>query len=191
MLTPLTLTLISSAATAATRAAAFARDEPITEAGRRKATALGRTLRRVDAALAGPTQRARQTAAAMGLAAEITADLADIDPGAWSGQSLEAIAAAWPAELAAWTGDPAAAPHGGESVEAMIARTAGFLRSLDAADARGERIVAVAHAATLRAALVLALGAPASAFWRIDIAPLCRLRLRGRAGQWTLVSLTP
>ncbi|MFC7642844.1 hypothetical protein ACFQX6_19370 [Streptosporangium lutulentum] len=42
----------------------------------------------------------------------------------------------------------------------------------------------------IRAAVVHALGAPAAAFWRIDVAPLARVALTGRGGRWQL-SYTP
>ena len=83
---------------------------------------------------------------------------------------------------------PAAAPHGGESLAALIERAGAWLaQSL----AREGATLAVTHASVVRAAIVNALGAGSSAFWRIDVAPLSLARLSGRDGRWNLVALGP
>jgi broad specificity phosphatase PhoE len=46
--------------------------------------------------------------------------------------------------------------------------------------------VAVTHAAVVRAAVVVTLGAPPAGFWRIDVAPLTATVLRGGPGRWTV-----
>lgn len=192
--TRIILTVICHAATAAVRAGAFAVDEPLDRPGRAKAEAAARP-RRVDAAWTGPARRARETAAALGLDAVPDPALADLDCGTWAGRTLDAVAAADPAGMASWLSDPAAVPHGGESLDALLHRVGGWMAGLHAgrinaghinADAR---LVAVTHPAVARAAVLLALDAAAAAFWRIEVAPLGRVRLRGAAGRWTLVSL--
>jgi broad specificity phosphatase PhoE len=50
-------------------------------------------------------------------------------------------------------------------------------------------VVAVTHPAVIRAAIILALDAKPLSFWRIDIPPLYRVRLRGNSGRWTLLSI--
>ncbi len=180
------LTLVAHAATQAVREAAFPLDEPIDPQGHAKASALGSALRRVDVAWTSPALRARQTAEAMGLAAGIEPALRDLDFGGWAGRSLAELQAASPDSVAAWTGDCAAAPHGGESILDLLRRVTPWFETIG----QGEgRIVAVTHAAVLRAAVILALKAEPKSFWRIDIAPLCRIRLRGGGRQWTLLSL--
>jgi broad specificity phosphatase PhoE len=84
--------------------------------------------------------------------------------------------------VAAWLADPDAVPHGGEPLTALLARVAGRLA---AADGEGHT-VAVTHAAVVRAAVVVTLGAPAAGFWRIDVAPLTATVLRGGPGRWTV-----
>ena len=44
----------------------------------------------------------------------------------------------------------------------------------------------VTHAAVVRAAVVVTLGAPPAGFWRIDVAPLTATVLRGGPGRWTV-----
>ena len=90
-----------------------------------------------------------------------------------------------PAELAIWLTDPAQAPHGGETVVQVIERVRRWMDSL--ASRRG-RFVAVTHPAVVRAAILVALDAPAKSFWRVDIAPVSRTVLHFRGHAWTLRS---
>src|SRR6185437_2451094 len=97
-------------------------------------------------ALTGPELRTRQTAQLLGLDARVEPLLADLDCARWQGQTLESL----PAEsLQDWLTDPAAAPHGGESIVDLIARVAGWLESLETRDSQ---VVAVTHPAVIRAA---------------------------------------
>lgn len=48
------------------------------------------------------------------------------------------------------------------------------------------RVVAVVEPEVIRAATVRALGAPESAFWRVDVLPLTAVELTGRTGRWNL-----
>ena len=150
------------------------------------AEAAARTVRRVDAAWSSPALRARQTANAMKLAARSEPLLRDLDYGCWAGRSLDAVARADPAASAAWLSDSAAAPHGGETIDALFGRVSAWLGI--AANWDGP-VVAVTHAAVIRAVIVTILEAKPGSFWRIDIAPLCRVRLRRQAGRWTLLSV--
>jgi len=53
---------------------------------------------------------------------------------------------------------------------------------------RRGRVVAVTHPAVVRAAILVALDAPAKSFWRVDIAPVSRTVLHFRGHAWTLRS---
>jgi broad specificity phosphatase PhoE len=180
------LTFICHAATRAVRDAAFPTDEPLDPRGLAKATALGADIRRVDAAWTSPALRARQTAAALGLKAIVDPALNDLDYGTWSGRSLADIEAATPEAIAVWTTDCSAAPHGGESIVDLLERVARWLETIGLADGR---IVAVTHSTVIRSAIILALDAKPVSFWRIDVAPLYRVRFRGYSGRWTLLSI--
>ncbi len=120
----------------------------------------------------------------LGLAASCDPALRDLDAGRWSGKALTEIA---PHDLAVWLTDPDYAGHGGESVAALLARIEPFL----AARLTAGNVVAVTHAAVLRAALVAVLDAPPSAFWRIDAAPLTTLTLSSDGRRWALRGLVP
>lgn len=174
---PTRLLLIAHAPTSATRRVAFPLDEPIEPIT--AAPELGPAPR----CLAAPERRTRETAEALGLDARRETLLADIDLGRWEGRSFEEVLEEDPAGVAAWTSDPAAIPHGGESVNDLIARVGAWL---DAEKRDGTRVIAVTHPAVIRAALVVAIGAPAESFWRIDIAPLTRVDLRSDNRRWVL-----
>ena len=177
------LTLFSQAATSATRLGAFAADDPLDAAGLEAARRAAGTIRRVDAAWSSPAQAARETAAALGLTAREEPALREIDYGGWAGRSMDEVGQMNPEGFAAWLSDPFLAPHGGESIDRAVARTAQWMSLLDQ---EAGRVVAVTHASIIRAAIVTALDAPLTAFWRIDVAPLCRASLQRRGRVWTL-----
>ena len=112
--------------------------------------------------------------------------LRDCDYGRWAGRSFDEVQSEEPDAIAAWLRDPSCAPHGGESILALIERAAAWL---DRESERPGRILAVTHAAFIRAAIVHAIDAPPHSFWRIDIAPLSLIRLSGARRRWTLASI--
>jgi broad specificity phosphatase PhoE len=182
------LILISHASTSAVREVAFPADEAIDPQGQAKASALAGELRRVDAAWTSPALRATQTATALQLEAKVNSALRDVDLGCWTGRSFADVQESDPNGIAAWISQSDAAPHGGESVIALLERISGWL---DVLKREHGRIVAVTHPAVIRAAIVLGIDAKPMSFWRIDIAPLCRVSIQGNASHWTLRSITP
>jgi broad specificity phosphatase PhoE len=173
------LTLVSHAMTDAMSAGRFPTDEPLSSVGYRQADAsieLGVT----DSAYCGPEKRARQTAELLGLQASVEHRLADLDCGRWRGDVLGGVGSA---DLAIWLTDPTRAPHGGESVVELIERVRDWMNTLTT---RHSRLVAVTHPAVVRAAILIALDAPAKSFWRIDIAPVSRTVMHFRGHAWTL-----
>ncbi|WCB94936.1 Phosphoserine phosphatase 1 [Baekduia alba] len=181
------LLLVRHAPTAATRAAAFATDEPLDERARAAAgKALPSATGSRAAALSSPSLCCRQTAEAGGLAPLIVAAIAECDFGRWAGRTLTELAAQDPAAVERWLTDPDATPHGGESVRGFGARVAGWL---DEQASEEGTAVAVTHAGVVKAAVVHALDAPLSAFWRIDAAPLSVTELHLRRGCWSVARL--
>jgi broad specificity phosphatase PhoE len=172
------LTLVCAAPAAGVRPGTFPDDEPADLAG---FAPIPGTITQL---LTAPELRARQTAGMIGMAA-VEAALGECDYGTWRGRDLGEIGAADPAGATAWIADPAAAPHGGESITALIERVGGWLDRFEAAG----HTMAVTHPAVTRAAIAHVLGAPATAFWRIDIVPLSVTDLRRHAGRWTLRSV--
>jgi len=164
--------------TDAMAAGRFPADEPLNDTGRRQ---VGRLEITSDARqLAGPEQRSRETAELLGLHAAGEQRLSDLDCGRWRGKTLGSIP---PEELQTWLTDPARAPHGGESIVGLIDRVAGWLKSLTD---NSLPTVAITHPAVIRAAILVALGAPPKSFWRIDIAAGGRTVMHFRDQRWTL-----
>lgn len=173
------LTLVSHAMTDAMAAGRFPTDEALNPVGLRQVDA-AIELGMVDGAVCGPEKRTRQTAELLGVQAGVDQRLADLDCGRWRGDVLGGIE---PAELAIWLTDVTAAPHGGETIVGLVSRVRGWMGSLTST--RG-RLVAVTHPAVVRAAVLVALDAPARSFWRIDVAPVSRTVLHFRGQAWTL-----
>lgn len=176
--------MIRHGATVAVRAASFAVDEGLEAGSVTRARGIASSLPGRCVAVSGPERACRETAAALGLAAEVVPRLAACDVGAWKGRSLEEIAVSDPAGLAAWMSDPDAAPHGGERLSVFSRRAAAWLEAM-AVDGEGF-VVAIVDAGVVKAAVVHALEAPLNAFWRVDVAPLTVTELHGHAGRWTL-----
>ncbi|MEU8827714.1 histidine phosphatase family protein [Streptomyces sp. NPDC048636] len=176
------ITLVTPAVNAALRQVRFD-DAPPDPSALRRAEAAAGALPHHDTSLTAPSVRCRGTARALGLDAAVTEELRDLDVGRWRGRSLDEVGRQTPEEMAAWLTDPAAAPHGGESLLELLERVGAWL-----SDRAGheERVLAVADPPVVRAALVHALGVPAATFWRLDTAPLTATELSGRAGRWNL-----
>ena len=181
------LRLLCHAATPATRASGFPADEPLEPRARDKLAA-GTWSLPADRAWTSPALRASQTAEALGLDAAAEPALRECDYGRWAGRSFEAVQAEAPEAVAEWMGDPGAAPHGGESLLDVMARVGAWL---DAQGGTPGHVVAVTHASVIRAAILHAIEAGPRSFWRIDVAPLCLVKLSGHAGRWTLGSIAP
>ena len=188
---PLTtrLLLISHASTPALRAARFPLDEGLDEQGASKTAALRLTFASslgsaVDEAFCGPCRRTTETALGLGLDARPERALRDLDSGRWAGRSIEELIGAEPEAVTAWMADADAAPHGGESIAALMLRVSAWLDARCSAGAG--RIVAVTHPAVMRAAVLHVSGAPALSFWAVDIAPLAVIRLQSTGRRWRL-----
>lgn len=129
-------------------------DQPLSAAGRAAAAGWRLPAFARDWPVAtSPLARARETAAAMGLAAVPAPALIEMDWGRWEGRTLEEIAVEEGAGLAA---NEARGldfqPPGGESPRQVMARLRPWLAGL-----AGDQ-VAVAHKGVLRALLALATG---------------------------------
>ncbi|MFN3596723.1 MAG: histidine phosphatase family protein [Rubricoccaceae bacterium] len=132
--------------------------------------------------VASPLRRARASAEPLALAWNLPLEtddrLAEIDFGRWEGHAWADIEAGDGETLRAWMEDWTRAPApGGEAFSDVRARVAAWLDEL-AAHVRGD-VVAVAHAGTIRAALVHVLGLEAAHAFRLDVhhAALTTLRL--------------
>jgi broad specificity phosphatase PhoE len=180
------ISLISHGTTSAMRRAAFPLDEELEDGSAIEPVRSRSALLKASRAWTSPARRARQTAVALGLRCIEEVALRDLDCGSWAGRGLEEIQREDPAAIAAWRTDPKGAPHGGESIADFLRRVGVWL-DREAAD--GGRIVAVTHAAVIRAGVVHAIDAPLTSFWHVDVAPLTVADLRHDGSRWTLRAL--
>jgi broad specificity phosphatase PhoE len=179
------LMLLCQGATMATRAASFPADDPLEQRAQSRVTALRPIGWRADRACASPMLAARQTAEALGLAAEEDAGLRDLDYGRWAGQRIADVGREQPEDLAQWLGDPGFDGHGGESIAALLARAGAWL---DQQSAMRGRTVAITHASVVRAMMLHVLDAPPAAFWRVDVEPLTLTDIRHDGRRWAVRS---
>ncbi|MFJ4499775.1 histidine phosphatase family protein [Streptomyces sp. NPDC088864] len=176
--------LVSPAMNAALREARFAGDAAPDASGLRAARLAAPRVPVADRVVCGPSARCAGTAGALGLRAVPETALRDWELGRWAGARLDEVGAREPDGVAAWLGDPSAAPHGGESLLELCGRAGAWLDAVSGEG--GGRVLAVAEPPVVRASVVHALGLPPEAFWRLDVAPLTLTELSGRAGRWNL-----
>ncbi|MFE5797275.1 histidine phosphatase family protein [Streptomyces sp. NPDC056503] len=184
------VTLVSPAAGEALRQVRFDDDGPLDADGEARTRAAAGVFGADVTAFASPSRRCGDTARALGLERAVpTPALAGCAMGRWRGRTLDDVAATEAEGVARWLSDPAAAPHGGESVRDLRLRVGAWLDSLR--DGSPGRVVAVVEPDVVRAAVVHALGAGDAAFWRVDVRPSSATELSGRAGRWNVVSGRP
>jgi broad specificity phosphatase PhoE len=176
------LNFVSHAATEAQRRAAFPLDEPILENEIAKMTGLTWKVPASAHICSAPEQRAQQTCRMLGLSATVADGLRDCNYGRWRGQTMDAVETEDQEGILAWLADPSVAPHGGESLEILVARVGSWMDEQRAM----KHTIAVTHPAIIRAAIVYALQIPVHVFWRIDVAPLTVTDLRFNNNVWTL-----
>ena len=188
---PTTVLLARHGRTAETERGAFSgrdgADPPLSPAGEADAARVAGTARalgtdgaamagvsRVDAVVASPLLRAQATAKAvadrLGLDVHTDDDWAEMAFGAWEGLTYPELARRDPERLAAWYGDPAVAPPGGESFDALGVRVARGLARLRQAHA-GRTVLVVTHGGPVRVVVRNALDAGPATLWRLRVTP--------------------
>lgn len=177
------LTWICHGATEANRKGRFPDDEPLEEKAVQQLGPSLAQLGTVDRVWASPALRARQTAALLGLDATPEPEMRDCDYGGWRGRSLAELHESDPESLVSWMTDPAAAPHGGESLSSVMRRIDDWMGHHVHDD--GHTVV-VTHASVIRAAILHVLHAPASAFWTIDVEPFGLVEMTSDGRRWQL-----
>ncbi|WP_454732125.1 MULTISPECIES: histidine phosphatase family protein [Cupriavidus] len=157
--------------------------EPVAPAPARMLAALdGLAPRRI---LCSTQQRARATAALLAaghaLVPEPDARLRELDFGSWEGLAWDAVPRA---ELDAWAADLLhAAPHGGESAAAALARVVAWADALPADS--GDCLWVVTHAGPMRMLAAHWLGVPLATTlgWDLAFGASCRFALGGGAAR--------
>jgi broad specificity phosphatase PhoE len=153
--------------------------------GARKAAAADLGALRFDRAVSSPAAAALETAAALGLDAVADEGLRDAHYGRWAGKSITALIETEPQLVAAWLADPSEGAPEGETLAALAARVGAWIeRCRDS----NTGILAITHAAVIRAAIAHVLQCPPSSCLRIDVAPLSRAAISFN-GVWRLQEL--
>ncbi len=152
-------------------------DPVLTAVGTQQAEEVAQALAgrgEVEAVVSSPLRRARQTAdavaQALGTDVREVADLSECNFGDWDGCTLAEVRERWPDELAAWLTSTSGSPPGGESFDQVEHRVR---RARDQLLVRypGRTVVVVSHVSPIKTLVRLALGAPRSSVFRMELSP--------------------
>jgi probable phosphoglycerate mutase len=178
---PTTLRLLRHGETAHTRDKRFSGaggDDPeLSENGLAQAAAAARMLaarQGIDVVVSSPLRRAQQTAEAvalaLGLDVEVDADVAECAFGEWEGLTFAEVQQTWPDAMSAWLGSTAVAPPGGESFD-EVERRVRRVRDRLVAEHPARGVLVVSHVTPIKTFVRLALAAPSSALYRMELSP--------------------
>ncbi|WP_425244521.1 histidine phosphatase family protein [Streptomyces citrinus] len=152
-------------------------DPELSETGRRQAERTAAALAErgtVEAIVSSPLKRCRQTAdtvaARLGLDVTIDDGLRETDFGAWEGLTFKDVRERFPDDMDAWLASPEAAPTGGGESFAAVAERVAVTRDRLTAAYRGRTVLLVSHVTPVKTLVRLALGAPAEALFRMELA---------------------
>lgn len=170
-------------------------DTELSERGRKQGQLLAEVLREVplDAVIAGPLQRAYETASfcAVHHGLDVKADerLTEISHGTWEGRYSDDIEATDGKLLEAWRKAPGTVtmPEG-ESLEMVRARVRAAFDEYTQIYA-DKTILVVAHDAVNKAIIIDLMGMEMNCFWQIKQDNTCLNVLEYDTGTWRLVTL--
>ncbi len=153
------------------------KDVPLTDLGRRQATAVAAALGRPARVIASPLSRARETAAAFGLPVETDERWIELDYGDLEGMPVSAA----PSRGGPWRPDASFVPPGGEPLVALGRRVRAACEELTSEAAEVDVLV-VTHVSPIKAAVAWALGVGDEVTWRLFVsdAAVCRIAF----GHW-------
>ena len=178
---PTTFVLLRHGETAHTRDKRFSGsggDDPsLSETGQAQAEAVAAALaaaKGIDAVVSSPLVRTQQTAAAaaaaLGLEVEVDDGITECAFGDWEGLTFAEVESTWPDALAAWLGSTSVAPPGGESFDEVTRRVQRSRDRIREAHP-GRTVLVVSHVTPIKTLVRLALGAPGSALYRMELSP--------------------
>ncbi|NEC86729.1 bifunctional RNase H/acid phosphatase [Streptomyces sp. SID12501] len=127
----------------------------------------------IEAIVASPLTRTRQTAAAvatrLGLDVTIDDGLRETDFGAWEGLTFGEVRERYPDDMNAWLASPKAEPTGGGESFAATARRMAVTRDKLIAAHAGRTVLLVTHVTPIKTLIRLALGAPPESLFRMEL----------------------
>ncbi len=152
-------------------------DLPLADVGVAQAQALATEISArggVDAIIASPLLRTRQTAeivaAETGAPIDIHDGLIECSFGEWDGFTFAEVNERWPEQMRAWLASTEVAPPGGESFAQCRDRVDGARREILTAHA-GTRIAVIAHVTPIKLIVGICVEAPLSSLYRMELAP--------------------
>jgi probable phosphoglycerate mutase len=153
-------------------------DAPLTDLGRQQAAATAAAVGPPARLVTSPLLRARQTAEAFGVDAEVDERWVVLEYGEWDVAVREVMDQA---EWDRWRADPSFAPPGGESLVALAVRVHEACEAL-VEEARAGDVVVVSHVSPFLAAVAWALGVGAETSWRmyLGVAAVTRIAISPR-----------
>ncbi len=175
------LTLIAHARTPAQKLGRLADDEAIEAVAPELISALLLRAGSSQGVLCGPELRTRQTAELLTSDLTLEPALSDCDLGKWRGLSLKTLQEREAQALEEWLNNSAAAPHGGESLDAVCARVATWLDGFR----QPGHWLAITHPFVIRAAMAHVLNCSPTSAQQIDVEPLALVEL-SYYGKWRL-----
>ena len=135
---------------------------------------LGPIADRIDAIVASPVCRTRESAeiiaAALGRQVELEPGFAEMEFGRWDGLTFAEVGERYPEDLQAWLDSVDHAPAGGESFRAVQERVLAGLRRLLKTHA-GRTVVVVSHVTPIKTLVAEAVDAPLEAVFRMELTP--------------------
>jgi alpha-ribazole phosphatase len=132
---------------------------------------------------ASPLQRCASLASALAADVHLDGRLAELDFGAWEGQTWDRIERA---SINAWAADiEHARPHGGESLAQFADRVLAWFSDVSSGDARSVHVIAHAGVMRVLAAYLLGIGRASALQWPLDFAGIAWFRRVGDT--WALV----
>ncbi len=158
-------------------------DVPLSDEGRSQAVTLGNRLvnEAISAVYCSDMSRAIETASILALPHALTPTrkpaLREVDHGHWEGMRHKDVEENFAKEYAAWDADPLlAAPRGGESGLAVLARSLPALREILMSHT-GQNVLVVSHKATIRILVASLLGMDLRMYRRRLTQDLCCLNV--------------
>ena len=152
-------------------------DVPLSPIGLAQARALAHELVArggADVIVASPLLRTQQTARIVAELIETPVhtddDFAECAFGEWDGMTFAEVSARWPDRVTEWLASTDVAPPGGESFAEVRARVnRGRARVVEMF--AGQRVVVVAHVTPIKVMVGLAVDAPLTSLFRMELAP--------------------
>ncbi|MFJ8019749.1 bifunctional RNase H/acid phosphatase [Streptomyces sp. NPDC096311] len=151
-------------------------DPSLSDVGREQAERVAAALAArgtVQAIVASPLTRTRQTAAAvaarLGLDVAIEDGLRETDFGAWEGLTFAEVQERHPEDLRTWLASPKAEPTGGGESFAATARRIATTRDKLIASYAGRTVLLVTHVTPIKSLVRLAIGAPPESLYRMEL----------------------